>query len=688
VIRGDEIDVAGLRLPVFSLNTVVVGSGAAGLNCAVQLHREMQAAGVADPAAEIAVVTRGLGLGTSHNAGSDKQTYYRLGVRGAEPDSPVDMAGALSAGGCVHGDVALAEAENSLRCFYHLVEIGVPFPQEAAGGFVSYRTDYDPRGRATSAGPWTSRDMVQCLLAEVRGRGIAVVGGHHMAAVLTRAEGTGRRAIGILCVDLSRAAEASLGLTLFNCRSVVVAGGGPGELFRRSVYPPGQMGPYAALLEAGAVAQNLAEVQFGLASLEPRWGLSGSYQQVIPRYYSTDAEGGGAQEFLNPWFGSMRQLGGAIFLKGYQWPFDPAKVPDHGSSLVDLLVEREARRGRRVWVDFRTNPGGDGGLGEFRFDELDGAVRDYLVRSGATQATPIERLVQMNPLSVDVFADKGVDLHRQPLEVGVCAQHCNGGFAVDWWWQTNVEQLFAIGELAGTHGVVRPGGAALNAGQVGGLRAAQRITHAYQGEPAAGAEFALSASAAVRRVQRIAALAEDPGPEAPLATEVVRRVQHEMTAGAGMVRSAADLQSALERAHEQWQRIRAHGVRQDAPGYLEALGARELALAQSAFLTAAGALVDRGGGSRGSHLVRHPSGLLFHPDLEDEWRCLLENTPLREEILCVSYDAGSGRFATSVTAPRPVPGTEGWFETAWAEFRSGRVYGGGGGAPRGGSTAG
>ena len=68
----------------------------------------------------------------------------------------VDFARTLTAGGCCHGDVALVEGANSLRGFYHLVELGVPFPHNERGGFVGYKTDHDPRQRATSAGPKTS----------------------------------------------------------------------------------------------------------------------------------------------------------------------------------------------------------------------------------------------------------------------------------------------------------------------------------------------------------------------------------------------------------------------------------------------------------------------------------------------------------------------------------------------------
>ncbi|HOS38496.1 MAG TPA: hypothetical protein PLG31_02085, partial [Spirochaetota bacterium] len=54
-------------------------------------------------------------------------------------------------------------------------------------------------------------------------------------------------------------------------------------------------------------------------------------------------------------------------------------------------------------------------------------------------------------------------------------QHVNGGLCGDIWWESNVRNLFPVGEANGSHGVYRPGGAALNAGQVGGLRAAQMI---------------------------------------------------------------------------------------------------------------------------------------------------------------------------------------------------------------------
>ena len=135
-----------------------------------------------------------------------------------------------------------------------------------------------------------------------------------------------------------------------------------------------------------------------------------------------------------------------LFLKGYQWPFDVRKVAG-GSSIIDVLVYLERCKGRRVYLDYRRNPVG----GAFSYDELEPEARDYLTRAGACFGTPVERLGHMNAPAVEFYRDKGVDLAREPLEISLCAQHNNGGLAIDCWWQTNVAGLFAVGEASASH---------------------------------------------------------------------------------------------------------------------------------------------------------------------------------------------------------------------------------------------
>ena len=141
---------------MFKVNTLIIGSGAAGLAAALRLSQEGER--------DILLLSEGLSRGTSINTGSDKQTYYKQGVYGTEPDSPALLAQTLFDGGSVHGDVALVEATLSLRCFMNLANLGVPFPADEYGQYIGYKTDHDPKRRATSCGPYTSRDMCRSLI--------------------------------------------------------------------------------------------------------------------------------------------------------------------------------------------------------------------------------------------------------------------------------------------------------------------------------------------------------------------------------------------------------------------------------------------------------------------------------------------------------------------------------------------
>ncbi len=64
-------------IPVYSVNTLIIGAGAAALKCADTLYH----LGVHD----VAIVVDKLGNGTSNNSGSDKQTYYKIGLFGVLP---------------------------------------------------------------------------------------------------------------------------------------------------------------------------------------------------------------------------------------------------------------------------------------------------------------------------------------------------------------------------------------------------------------------------------------------------------------------------------------------------------------------------------------------------------------------------------------------------------------------------
>jgi len=430
-------------------HTLIIGSGCAGFNAADHLHD----LGITD----IAIVTEGINKGTSRNTGSDKQTYYKLTIAGDEPDSVYEMATTLFEGGAVNGDTAMTEAASSVKSFMKLVNLGLPFPTNSYGAFVGYKTDHDPRQRATSCGPLTSKLMTEALERSVKAKGITILDDCQVVKLLVK----DNQVYGLVYFN------PTLGLQVLYAQKIILATGGPAGIYADTVFPTSQTGGTGLAIAAGAKLCNLQEWQYGLASTDFRWNVSGTYQQVLPRYISVDSAGN-EYEFLQEYFDIPAEALNSVFLKGYQWPFDTQKIS--GSSRIDLLVAAEIKeKGRTVYMDFRQNPTG------LNFKDLSAEAYDYLAKSEALFGTPIERLAKMNPKAIKLYKDNGIDLYREPLKIAVCAQHCNGGIAVDVNWESSIKGLYAAGEAAGTFGVYRPGGSALNSAQVGSMRAAEHI---------------------------------------------------------------------------------------------------------------------------------------------------------------------------------------------------------------------
>ncbi len=686
------LTIDGRPVPVVTATTVVVGTGSAGY-CAADRLWEL---GHED----VVMVADKVHAGASRNAGSDKQTYYKLTLSGGDPDSVREMAETLYAGGAMDGDNALAEAALSARTFLHLVELGVPFPQNRYGEFIGYKTDHDPRRRATSVGPYTSRTMVEQLEKKVQRNGTRVFGECRVVDILTRPgvpgadrahcpHTAGREVAGLLVLRTDVPHDGSQSpFLLFRCTNLVYATGGPAGMYATRVFPNGQWGASGAAYRAGVHGKNLTEWQFGLASTKPRWNVSGTYMQVLPRFVSTDADGGDEREFLTEVIDDYGRLLSLVFLKGYQLPFDIRKARD-GSSLIDLLVYRETvLRGRRVFLDFRRNPVRD----ELDPSALSPEAHEYLEKAGVLLGTPVERLRRMNEPAYQFYLDKNpyVDLEQQLLEVDVCAQHNNGGLVVDAWWQSNVAGFFPVGEAGGAHGVYRPGGAALNSGQVGATRAAQLIAARRTDVPLGDAAFAEVAGpvleAAVALVERATGRAARG--EADNTGELLRAVGELMSAKAGPVRSASSIQEALVQ------------VRAWLAGYDELVVAdagsrravdrtflvRDILTTAYVYLSAMADYVAHGGRSRGSVLYTDPDGALPRVghgagaerelDLPEAFRFSLDAGALDDEVQEASWAASAGSLARPAfrwRPRRPIPEDDDFFENVWREFREGRT---------------
>ncbi len=621
-------------MKLFSYDCLVVGSGAAGFNAACRLKQAGK---------KVAMITEGIRCGTSRNTGSDKQTYYKLGLGGDSADSVRRMAENLFAGGSVDGDNALVEAALSARCFMNLCELGVEFPVNRYGEYVGYKTDHDPYARATSAGPLTSKFMTEALEKEAFRLEVDIFNGLLVTEILKEED----RAVGLFCIKTETGEPFA-----FRAGDIVLCTGGPAGIYADSVYPECHTGSTGLALLAGAKAQNLTEWQFGLASVAPRWNVSGTYMQVLPRFVSVDEEG--EHEFLADYFEDPYEALSAVFLKGYQWPFDSKKVLE-GSSVIDLLVYRECvLKNRRVYLDFTKNPFG---LAEIDYKKLSSEAYEYLYKAQACFGTPIERLAKMNTPAIELYQGKGMDITKDYLEIALCAQHHNGGIAVDLWWQTSVPGLFAAGECAGTHGVTRPGGSALNAGQVGSLRAAQYI--AAHGHPLMAEDaFAKLAESKVKAGM-------DDGKNLAGQLETARR---RMSDTAAAIRDQKKMEKTLAEVRAERAALQLPVAEQQFIYYK----LRDTLVTQEAVLSAMIDYAKTVGDTRGSALCSDETGRL-RSGLPELFRFNEEDGASRQKVQETLWD-GEG-FACSWRPVRPLPEDEDFFENVWRTYRENKnVY--------------
>ncbi|MBD3227607.1 MAG: FAD-binding protein [Candidatus Lokiarchaeota archaeon] len=665
--------------------TIIIGSGAAGLNCALQLINK----GI-DPN-EIAIITDNLGGGTSYNAGSDKQTYYRLSLVNSELESPTSMAQSLFSGGSMHGDIALIEAACSIQAFMNLVNIGVPFPHNKYGEFVGYKTDNDDKSRGTSIGPLTSRVMCEQLLTQLKKHKITIFDKHLVIDILKHND----IAVGILAIDINKMNTLKLTDRAFLddiiipicAEFIILATGGPAGMYSNSVYPKSQWGATSLAINAGVTLQNLTESQYGLASTKFRWNVSGSYQQVIPRYVSfkeKDKNGGPIGEpveFLNEYFPDFTSLSKATFLKGYQWPFNPERIVNYGSSLIDLAVHIEQfEKGRHVYLDFQKNPKG------FNWDLLDATAKEYLEKSNAFQEIPNIRLSHLNQKAIEIYKMNGINLWTEPLEISVCAQHCNGGVTGNIWWETNISRLFTIGELNGSHGVHRPGGAALNSGQVAGIRVSEKIVYGKWTSDIRGSEFiAIAEKKKEKWIKLFADLMRNNGKNLADISGLINRLQKKMMKSGSYIRDLNKIEEHLVKLKKIRKKIKETVLIENNRDIVNVWRLLDLIICQSTFLTYMKHYLIKNGGSRGSYIVvsnREENAIIPHPLLKN-YKVKPQNHKLDEELLEIKLKKAEFDvtdidleldYSTKWVKRRPIPKTKDWFETIWQKFDDREIF--------------
>ena len=219
----------------------MLGSGAAGLRAAVELKRR----GV-----DVVVATQNLYGGTSACSGSDKQTLHTASGSGRGDDFDALARGARAPAARWTRTPPMSRPSARCAALASLQFIGLPIPLDRFGAPLRYKTDHD------EAGP---RDQLRAAHLAPDGEGARRGGGaarrsRRQSLRSARSDPRRRRPAAPRGRPRSPSTPGdavrrqSVRPRVFLCDALVLAAGGPGELYRDSVYPKhcfGALGPGA-----------------------------------------------------------------------------------------------------------------------------------------------------------------------------------------------------------------------------------------------------------------------------------------------------------------------------------------------------------------------------------------------------------------------------------------------------------
>lgn len=206
------MEVAGVTVPVYTCEALVLGSGAAGMRATVELKRR----GV-----DVLVASTGLFAGTSACSGSDKQTLYTASTD-YKGDNFVKYAQSLCGGGAMDFSTAYVEAVGSIDAMGGLQYMGLPLPHDDQGAILRYQTDHDEAGRATSCGPRTSKLMVKVLFEEALTLGVRILPSCSGIQIVKETVDGEDRVCGVIALHREEKRNA-YGLIFIRCEDLIIA---------------------------------------------------------------------------------------------------------------------------------------------------------------------------------------------------------------------------------------------------------------------------------------------------------------------------------------------------------------------------------------------------------------------------------------------------------------------------------
>ncbi|HEU4478518.1 MAG TPA: FAD-binding protein, partial [Pyrinomonadaceae bacterium] len=282
--------------------------------------------------------------------------------------------------------------------------------------------------------------------------------------------------------------------------ATVLATGGLGRIYRNTTNPPGARGDGLAMANrAGARIANAEYVQFHPTALS------------VP----------GAEGFL---ISEAVRGEGAILLTSDGYPFMEKYSPEWKDLAPRDVVARAIH------------------------SEMEKHDQSHVLLDIASRM-PAAAIRERFPNIYERCLQAGVDITREPIPVVPAAHYFCGGVLVDEWGRSNIENLYAVGEISctGVHGANRLASTSLLEGLVWGDRAARQIEATLQQTPSSPTEFANVPS------WDESGLTADADPA--LIQGDMQNIQNIMWHYVGLVRSAERLSRAIRELRHLWNEI-------------------------------------------------------------------------------------------------------------------------------------
>lgn len=399
-------------------DVLVVGSGIAGLTCALRLRKHVD---------RVLLVTK-----TRLSEGSTAWAQGGIAAALAPEDSPsehLDDTLVAGVGLCDEDAVEVLVTEGPARV-RELIDLGAQFDRDATGEITLTREGGHHRDRiAHAGGDATGAEISRALIAQLEAvqadPGIEIIEHALVVDLLTATDGS------VCGATVHVIGEGEIdGVGAARARAVVLATGGLGQIYSATTNPSVATGDgMAAALRAGAALADLEFVQFHPTVMHLGEGATGQQPLV-----SEAVRGEGAV---------LVDTSGEAFMAGVHPMADLAPRDVVARAILERM---EATGTDHVLLDAR-HLGGD--FLERRFPTIVARCREL-----------------------------GIDPATEPIPVAPAQHYASGGVRTDLRGRTNLTGLYACGETSctGVHGANRLASNSLLEGLVFAHRIAEDLT--------------------------------------------------------------------------------------------------------------------------------------------------------------------------------------------------------------------